>query len=94
MRVDPVSPNGVLVDFAQNLPLVDPAALPMPVLLLYGEHEVDERRLGDGRAFFGKLPNPHKSFVILGGGGHAILLEKPHRRWQDTVHAFFAETSS
>ncbi len=90
LAADPVSPNGVLVDFSLHLPLVDPTALPMPVMLLYGEHEVDSARLDDATAFLNLVGSTGKSLVILEGGGHAVLLEKPHRRWQQTVLAHFA----
>ena len=91
LESDPESPNGVLVDFFQHLPMVDPVKLPMPVMLLYGAHEVDEVRLEDATAFFSQLKHPGRSLVVLEGGGHAVLLEKPHRRWQQTVLAFFAD---
>ena len=35
LRVDPASPNGVLVDFMQNLPLVDPTRVTVPTLMMW-----------------------------------------------------------
>tara|TARA_R110002096_G_scaffold436038_1_gene665739 strand:- start:2200 stop:3171 length:972 start_codon:yes stop_codon:yes gene_type:complete len=91
MRLDPVSPNGVILDFAKHLPLVAPEQLTMPVMLSYGAHEVNDARLEDGLAFYRKLPHAERSFNILEGGGHAILLEKPHRRWQRSIIDFFRD---
>jgi hypothetical protein len=39
--------------------------------------------------FFGKLKTADKSYVCLPEGGHAIHLEKGHRRFQQVVLAFF-----
>ncbi len=91
MRVDPSSPNGVLVDYSQHLPLVDPTRITMPLLMLYGEHEVDEGRSEDYEGFLSKVPHAKKSAKVLPGGGHAILLETPHRLWQNTVIEFFSQ---
>lgn len=91
LKFDPESPNGAYVDFLQRLPIVDPVKLAMPVMLVYGAHELDEVRMDDAMAFFGQLKHPGRSLVVLAGGGHAVLLEKPHRRWQQTVLAFFVD---
>jgi len=63
----------------------------MPMMLVYGAHELDEARMDDAKAFFGQLKHPGRSLVVMDGGGHAVLLEKPHRRWHQTVLDFFAD---
>jgi pimeloyl-ACP methyl ester carboxylesterase len=90
LKADPESPNGVGVDFSQHLPMVDPTTLAMPVMLLYGEHELGPARFDDSLTFFEQLAHPGRAFMVLEGGGHAVLLEKPHLRWQQAVLAFFA----
>lgn len=91
LRVDPVSPNGVRVDFLQHLPLVDPKKLPMPTMLLYGEHEVRGARLQDGMQFIAELAHPARRLVVLPGGGHAHHLEKNRHRWWRAVLGFFGD---
>lgn len=54
---------------------IDATKLPMPVLLLDGEH--DPLTHDDSYAdVFMKLPNANKQWVVLKGGDHAALLEK------------------
>ncbi|MCC3860386.1 alpha/beta hydrolase [Pseudemcibacter aquimaris] len=61
---------------------VDGTKLPMPVLLLDGEH--DPLTHDDAHAdLFLKLPNAHKQWVVLKGGDHAALLEKSRNRLID-----------
>lgn len=56
--------------------------LPMPVLLLEGEH--DPLTHDDAyAALFQQLPNAHKQWVVLKGGDHAALLEKSRERLID-----------
>jgi pimeloyl-ACP methyl ester carboxylesterase len=89
---DPDSPNGVMRDFTAGTPaLLEPEKLAMPTLMIFGEHELYPGRLADACDFFEQLAARHKRLLVLPGGGHAILLEKPHRAWQDEVRRFFEQ---
>ena len=89
---DPATPNGIIRDFlATSEPLLTPEKLSMPVLMILGEHETSPERLADLGNYFAKLGSRHKQLMVLPGGGHAILLEKPHKRWQNLVRRFFEE---
>jgi pimeloyl-ACP methyl ester carboxylesterase len=92
LKHDPTSPNGVRRDFARDSEhVLAPEELAMPLLVVLGEHEVDDARVADLSAFFARLASRHKRFLVLPGGGHAILLEKPHVRWQNEVRRFLEE---
>lgn len=92
LRHDAATPNGVMRDFlVTREPLLTPAKLSMPVLMILGEHEASPERLADLGKYFAGLESRHKQLMVLPGGGHAILLEKPRVRWQNLVRRFFEE---
>jgi pimeloyl-ACP methyl ester carboxylesterase len=62
-RLDCARP-GTYLDMTANLPIVDPARVTAPVLIVRGEHDgiaTEEDRL----EFYRRLPNPDRQFVIL-----------------------------
>ncbi len=81
-------PSGTYLDMAVNLPMVDPARLDCPVLLVRPEH--------DGNAsedelfrFFRALASKDKQFVRLQGMTHGggMVGSQRHRLWH-IIHAF------
>jgi pimeloyl-ACP methyl ester carboxylesterase len=66
-------PSGTYLDMAVNLPLVDPAKIACPVLMLRAEHDgnaTDEELL----QFFSALPTRDKQFVFMSGVAHVAVL--------------------
>ena len=64
-------PTGTYLDMTANLPVVDPAKVHAPVLLVRGEYDgiaTEE----DLVAFFRKLANRDKQLVVLPGMSHAL----------------------
>ena len=81
-------PTGTYLDMTQNLPLVDPADLRMPVLIVRGEHDGIATE-DDLLAFFRGLGTSEKSFVVLSGLAHCTPLGiERHKMWR-TVAEFF-----
>jgi len=90
-------PSGPLRDYVERLPLVDPAQLAVPTLVLYGRLEFelpdpevpgetlrfDEHR-AEQRAFFDALTGP-KRWMELPGAGHSAHLDAPHVLFQRCV---------
>lgn len=66
-------PTGTYLDMCANLPIVDPAKLTCPVLLLRGEHDgiATERDIAE---FFLKLATRDKQIVILPDQAHVGTL--------------------
>ena len=66
-------PTGTYLDMVASLPIVDPARILSPVLVLRGQYDgiATEEDLLD---FYQKLPNPDRQFVILPGSAHAVTL--------------------
>lgn len=83
----PKAPNGVRVDFATKLPILDPAAIRVPTLIIRPEKDFLSSE-AQTLEFFQKLGTNYKSYVFLPDGRHAILLEKNYRKFQDVVLGF------
>ena len=80
-------PTGTYLDMCQNLPVVDPAKIDCPVLIVRGEHDgiaTEEDLL----AFYSKLPNMDKQFVIVAGQAHSAPLGVNRARFFHIVEGF------
>jgi alpha-beta hydrolase superfamily lysophospholipase len=74
-------PSGTYIDMAANLPLVDPARVRAPVLMLRGEHDGNSTN-DDLLDFFRQLPNGDRQFVILPQTAHSLGYSKNrHLLW-------------
>jgi pimeloyl-ACP methyl ester carboxylesterase len=64
-------PTGTYLDMTANLPLVDPAKVQCPVLMVRGQYDgiSTEEDLLD---FFTRLPTPDKQYVVIPGAAHAV----------------------
>lgn len=86
LQTDPQSPNA-FVDNA-NGPILDPQQIVVPTMLIFGEHDYVAKE-EDLLPFFSQLKTRDKRYVLLPHGGHALMLEKDHRRFQHEVLGFF-----
>jgi pimeloyl-ACP methyl ester carboxylesterase len=74
-------PTGTYLDMTANLPLVDPAKVKAPVLLISGEHD-GNATLDDLYDFFKALPNGDKQLAILPRVSHSVTYAKNrHLLW-------------
>jgi alpha-beta hydrolase superfamily lysophospholipase len=66
-------PTGTYLDMTAHLPVVDPARVQAPVLLVRGEYDgiATEEDLIN---FFTKLANRDKQFIVLPGMSHSVAL--------------------
>jgi pimeloyl-ACP methyl ester carboxylesterase len=80
-------PTGTYLDMVTKLPLVDPAKVQCPVLIVRAEHDgiaTDEDILG----FYARLPNPDKQLVKIAGLAHTAILGVNRGRFLHALHAF------
>lgn len=70
MRFGDTVPSGTYLDMAANLPIVDPAKITAPVLMIRGEHDGNSTN-EDLIDFYLKLPNGDRQFVILPHTAHS-----------------------
>ena len=90
LALDDSVPTGTYVDMCSKLPLVDPAKLAMPTLLLRGQYD-GIAGFDDLVEFFKRLPNPDKQFAVMAGISHASFQQKNYLTVYHLLHAFFTQ---
>lgn len=65
---------GPQLDMVTRLPMVDPARVAVPTLVIHGEHD-DVADPAGLLPFFAALPNPDKRYVIVPRAGHLMHLQ-------------------
>jgi pimeloyl-ACP methyl ester carboxylesterase len=90
LALDDSMPNGTYVDMCSKLPIVDPAAITMPTLVLRGQYD-GIAAFDDLIEFFTRLPNPDKQFSVLAGISHASFQQKNYLTVYHILHAFFTQ---
>jgi alpha-beta hydrolase superfamily lysophospholipase len=90
LALDTSVPTGTYVDMSANLPLVDPAKIDVPTMIMRGQYDgiASFQDLAD---FFARLPNPDKHFAVMPGIAHSSLRAK---NWQVAYHlidGFFSQ---
>ena len=90
LALDDSVPTGTYVDMCSKLPLVDPARLSVPTLLMRGEYD-GIAGVDDLIEFFKRLPNPDKQFCVMPGISHASFQQKNYLMVYHILHAFFSQ---
>jgi len=90
LALDDSVPTGTYVDMCSKLPLVDPAKLPVPTIVMRGEHD-GIAGVEDLLEFFRRLPNPDKQFAVMAGISHASFQQKNYLMVYHILHAFYAQ---
>ena len=80
-------PTGTYLDMTAHLPLVDPAKVLGPVLLVRGEYD-GIATVDDLSDFYKLLPNGDRQFAILPGMAHSVVLGLNRKLFWHTMHAF------
>ena len=73
--LDDSVPTGTYVDMCSRLPVVDPARITVPTLIMRGQWD-GIASMEDLIKFFEKLPNPDKTFAVMPGISHASFQQK------------------
>jgi pimeloyl-ACP methyl ester carboxylesterase len=90
LALDDSVPTGTYVDMCSKLPLVDPARLTVPTLIMRGQYD-GIAGVDDLIEFFKRLPNPHKQFCVMPGISHASFQQKNYLIAYHILHAFFSQ---
>ena len=90
LALDDSVPTGTYVDMCSKLPLVDPAKITMPTLIMRGEYD-GIAGIDDLLAFFRRLPHPDKQFSVMAGIAHASFQQKNYLMVYHILHSFFAQ---
>jgi non-heme chloroperoxidase len=90
LALDDSVPTGTYVDMCSKLPLVDPAKLKVPTIIMRGEHD-GIAGIEDLLRFFARLPHPDKQFSVMAGISHASFQQKNYMSVYHILHAFFSQ---
>jgi pimeloyl-ACP methyl ester carboxylesterase len=88
--LDDSIPNGTYVDMCQNLPLVDPRKIDVPILILRGEFD-GIASFDDLLEFFRLLPNADKQFIVIPGAAHSGLHGKNFRTNFHVMQSYWSQ---
>jgi len=90
LALDDSVPTGTYVDMCSKLPLVDPARISVPTLVLRGEFD-GIAGIDDLLEFFRRLPHPDKQFSVMEGISHASFQQKNYLTVYHLLHGFFTQ---
>jgi pimeloyl-ACP methyl ester carboxylesterase len=90
LTLDDSVPTGTYVDMCSKLPLVDPAKVTVPTIIMRGEFD-GIAGFDDLVEFFKRLPNADKQFAVMAGISHASFQQKNYRVVYHILQAFFSQ---
>jgi len=90
LALDDSVPTGTYVDMCSRLPVVDPAKITMPTILMRGQWD-GIASVEDLIEFFKRLPNPDKQFAVMPGISHASFQQINYMMVYHILYAFFSQ---
>lgn len=90
IALDDSVPNGTYIDMCSRLPLVDPAKILCPTIVLRGEYD-GIASFDDLIKFYTALPNNDKQFSVMAGISHASFQQKNYQLVYYLLHNFFSQ---
>ena len=88
LALDDSMPTGTYVDMCEHLPVVDPARILSPTLVMRGEYD-GIAAFDDILEFFRRLPNADKQLVVMPGVAHASFQQKNYELVYHALASFF-----
>jgi pimeloyl-ACP methyl ester carboxylesterase len=90
LELDDSVPTGTYVDMCSKLPVVDPAKITSPTIIMRGEFD-GIAGFDDLIEFFKRLPNADKQFAVMAGISHASFQQINYRTVYHILHSFFTQ---
>jgi len=90
LALDDSMPNGTYIDMCSKLPIVDPAKIAVPTMVLRGQFD-GIAAFDDLVEFWKRLPNPDKQFTVMAGISHASFQQKNYLMVYHILHAYFTQ---
>jgi pimeloyl-ACP methyl ester carboxylesterase len=90
LALDDSVPTGTYIDMCSKLPLVDPAKLNVPTIVMRGEFD-GIAGIDDLLAFYRRLPHPDKQFSVMAGISHASFQQKNYMMAYHILHAYLTQ---
>ncbi len=88
--LDDSMPNGTYIDMCSKLPLVDPAKIRCPTIIMRGEYD-GIAGFQDLVDFFTALPTSDKQFAVMPGISHASFQQKNYLLVYHILLGFFCQ---
>lgn len=90
LALDDSVPTGTYLDMCTKLPMVDPSDIPVPTIVMRGEHD-GIAHIKDLHAFFERLPNTDKHFALMPGVAHASFQQTNYLLVYHVLYSFFSQ---
>jgi pimeloyl-ACP methyl ester carboxylesterase len=90
LALDDSMPNGTYIDMCSRLPVVDPAKITVPTIVLRGQYD-GIAAMDDLVEFWKRLPNADKQFTVMAGISHASFQQKNYLMVYHILHAYFTQ---
>jgi pimeloyl-ACP methyl ester carboxylesterase len=90
LALDDSVPTGTYVDMCSKLPVVDPAKIAVPTLIMRGQFD-GIAGFDDLTEFFKRLPNPDKQFSVMAGISHASFQQINYLMAYHILYSFFTQ---
>ncbi len=90
LALDDSVPTGTYLDMCAKLPVVDPAKITVPTMVMRGQFD-GIAGMDDLLDFFNRLPNPDKQFSVMAGISHASFQQINYQMVYHILHSFFTQ---
>src|SRR5688572_17583396 len=90
LALDDSMPTGTYVDMCEKLPVVDPAKITAPTLIMRGQFD-GIAGFDDLVEFFKRLSNPDKQFTVMAGISHASFQQINYVMVYHILYSFFTQ---
>jgi pimeloyl-ACP methyl ester carboxylesterase len=90
VALDDSVPTGTYVDMCSKLPIVEPAKITVPTIIMRGQWD-GIAGVDDLIEFFKRLPSPDKQFTVMAGISHASFQQKNYLMVYHILHSFFTQ---
>jgi pimeloyl-ACP methyl ester carboxylesterase len=87
LKYGPEVPTGTYYDMVAKLPIVEPAAVTGPVMMIRGEFD-GIATMEDLLAFYVKLPNGDREFSLMPGMAHSVVWGINRQMFWHAMHSF------
>jgi pimeloyl-ACP methyl ester carboxylesterase len=90
LALDDSMPTGTYVDMTSKLPIIDPAKITVPTIVMRGQWD-GIASFDDLIEFFKLLPNADKQFAVMPGISHASFQQKNYELVYHILYSFFTQ---
>ncbi|MGI9379470.1 MAG: alpha/beta hydrolase [Methyloligellaceae bacterium] len=88
VALDDSVPTGTYIDMCTKLPIIDPAKITVPTIVMRGQYD-GIAGFEDLVNFFNALPNPDKQFAVMPGISHASFQQKNYKLVYHILQSFY-----